>query len=246
MASFVTKPAQFQRRRSEKCFSSQQPKMTAQQLKITVKIDNIVWDKIWQQHTYNKTYINIFCTFPITLRFSWVIFFNFAEKLRRYNEFFFLISRKFYRYIFKEILRMLQIIANRLSIEKILQKFDILFPAQTLRNVQSFKKIDRRRNRNLSFILKYLFPLTSDNFQKPGGIYEERNSRVTFFVYSTGVLTSVTLRWVHRVFSPGVTFFVYSTGFLKFYDVGAKKYFKIKPKFLLYPSVKFFKTSHIS
>ena len=44
-------------------------------------------------------------------------------------------------------------------------------------------------------------------------------------------------------FSPGVAFFVLSTGFC---DVRVKKYFKIKPKFLLSHSVKLFKTLHIS
>ena len=37
------------------------------------------------------------------------------------------------------------------------------------------KKITKGERRNLGFIWNYFFALTSNNLQKPGGIYEQRN-----------------------------------------------------------------------
>ena len=91
--------------------------------------------------------------------------------------------------------------------------------------------------RDQEFALHALPKLTLDHIVLTP--YSKMKVKLAVQVLSKSV--AIALRWVHRVFSPGVTFFVYSPGFLKFCDVRAKKYLKIKPKFLLSPSVNFLK-----
>ena len=67
------------------------------------------------------------------------------------------------------------IIIKNFSIGKILQKLIFYLPYQEMCKI--FKKFTLGEKRNLSFIWKYFFALTSHNFQNFRAMYEDFNCR---------------------------------------------------------------------